>query len=162
MDKSATLDSFDQKILALVQNDNLLTHSEIGDMVGLSTSAVRRRLKLMREQNVIIADVARVDPDTFGVTLITTVSFASESREIYDAFDQQIASLCPVKQSYHVAGSDDYVLIIHGPSLQWYEEWSRTVFMENEAIARYSTVVVWSCKKYETAIETDQAGAKSL
>lgn len=154
MNKFAKIDVLDQKILTLVQTDNLLTHAEIGETVGLSTSAVRRRLKLMRDQKIIVSDVSRVDPDAFGVTLITTVSFASESREIYESFDRQVASLSPVKQSYHVAGSADYVLIIHGPSLKWYEDWSKDVFMENEAIARYSTIVAWSCKKFETSIDT--------
>ncbi len=154
MTKLTGLDDFDHKILGLIQQNNLLTHGEIGEEIGLSASAVRRRLGELRKRGVVVADVARLHPDDFGVTLIVTVSFGEESPATYDEFDRQMRDLAPVKQSYHVAGSNDYVVIVHGPSLQWFERWGRDVFMSNPSIRRYSTTVVWSCKKFETAIAT--------
>ncbi|MEM7707241.1 MAG: Lrp/AsnC family transcriptional regulator [Pseudomonadota bacterium] len=154
MAKIADMDDFDHKILSLIQQNNLLTHNQIGEHIGLSPSAVRRRLGELRKRGVVIADVARVHPDDFGVTLIVTVSFGEETPATYDEFDRQMRDLAPVKQSYHVAGSNDYVVIVHGPSLRWFEQWGRDVFMSNPAIRRYSTSVVWSCKKFETAIAT--------
>ncbi|MBL4871332.1 MAG: AsnC family protein [Robiginitomaculum sp.] len=44
------LDDFDKNILSIVQDDNQLSHSEIGKRVGLSTSAVRRRLSHLQYQ----------------------------------------------------------------------------------------------------------------
>ena len=43
------LDRFDLKLLDLVQRDNRLTGETLGDRVGLSATAVQRRLKRLRE-----------------------------------------------------------------------------------------------------------------
>ena len=128
------LDDFDKNILSIVQDDNQLSHSEIGKRVGLSTSAVRRRLSHLRISGIIFKDVSLVKPDHFSVTLIVTLSFGVESIKAYDAFDQLVLESPEIQQSYHVAGSNDYILIIHGPSLIWYEEWAKHMFMSNPAI----------------------------
>lgn len=146
------LDNFDREILRIVQANNLITHTKIGEKVGLSTSAVRRRLSILRENGTIIKDVALVKRDNLDVTVIISVSFKEDTVEGYDAFDKQMASLPNVKQSYHVSGSTDYVLIVHGPSLTWYEDWAKTHLMSNPAILRHDTSVIWSCKKFETSI----------
>lgn len=151
------LDRFDHAILAEVQNDNQLTHAEIGARVGLSTSAVRRRLKALNASGVILNNVALLDPDMFGVTLIVEIAFLEERPGHYDAFNQKMQALPNVLQSYSVAGQSDYILIVLGPSLQWYEKWSTETFMGDPNIRRASTRVAWSCKKNMPFITTDQA-----
>ena len=49
------MDSFDRKILALVQRDCQLKAEAIAEEVGLSTSAVQRRLRQLRTDKVITA-----------------------------------------------------------------------------------------------------------
>ncbi|OAO04503.1 hypothetical protein A8B75_07805 [Sphingomonadales bacterium EhC05] len=146
------MDRADRQILEIVQKENQLTHAEIGEQVALSESAVRRRLKALRDSGTIARDVSILKPAGEGVRLIVTLSFEKESREIYDDFDRQISHLPQVLQSYHVSGSVDYILIVHGPDVEWYEEWSKAAFMSNPNIQRFTTHVVWSCKKFETAI----------
>ncbi len=157
MTQTATpsLDSFDRAILGIVQADKQLSYGEIGDKVGLSASAVRRRLGDLRGRGVIARDVSILDADSFGPTLIVTVSFAVESLEIYADFERTVQALPQVRQCYHVAGSSDYVLIVQVPTLQFYEAWSMRHFMSNDAIRRYDTIVAWSCKKFETAIDLE-------
>ncbi|MGK0339827.1 MAG: Lrp/AsnC family leucine-responsive transcriptional regulator [Candidatus Azotimanducaceae bacterium] len=84
--------------------------------------------------------------------LIVTITFAKESTEAYEALEQQIKQAPRILQAYHVAGAEDYVMFVVGPSLQWYGTWSRQAFMTNPAIHRYDSRVVWSCAKFETAI----------
>lgn len=146
------MDSFDRKLLALMQQDNQRTHSAMGDEIGLSASAVRRRLAKLRADGVIERDVALLRQNGMGVRLIVTVTFGHETVEAFDAFDRQIVETPEILQGYHVAGTEDYVLIVHGPNLHWYENWSKQAFMANPAIRRYDTRVVWSCKKFETSI----------
>jgi Lrp/AsnC family transcriptional regulator, leucine-responsive regulatory protein len=154
MTKFATvleLDHFDRGILQIVQANNQLSHAAIGQKVGLSASAVRRRLTAMRASGVIERDVSVLAREAAGITLIVSLNFAYETPAIYAAFDDQMRALPEVTQCYHVAGPIDYILVIAAPSLEWYEDWSKKQFMANEAIARYDTTVVWSCKKFETA-----------
>lgn len=148
----AELDAFDRHILSIVQQNSHQTHSEIGEKIGLSSSAVRRRLNALRDNNVIEKEVAILSQNATGVRLIITITFQNESIEAFDALDRQIRDTPEVLQGYHVSGPEDYILIVHGPSLSWYEDWSKQAFMSNPAIRRYDTRVVWSCKKFETAI----------
>lgn len=147
-----TLGDADRAILRIVQKDNQATHAAIGQQVGLSTSAVRRRLVALRENGYIIKDVSILRSDTLGVTLIVQISFGEDTPEGYAKFDQHINTLPNVKQSYHVSGSTDYILIVQGPSLQWYEEWAKENIMSQAAIKRHDTSVVWSCKKFDTTV----------
>lgn len=161
MPKIATrvqMDSFDRAILKVVQQNNQLSHATIGIQVGLSASAVRRRLQALRSSGIIARDVALLNSDIFGVTLIVTVTFDQESLKIYADFETQMCALPQVRQCYHVAGTGDYLLIVHAPSLRDYEDWSKRELMANAAIRRYDSVVSWSCKKFETAIDTSAIG----
>ena len=54
----STLDKADLAILRIVQKDNQITHAAIGDKIGLSVSAVRRRLVALRQDGHISKDVS--------------------------------------------------------------------------------------------------------
>ncbi len=148
----SNLDPFDRQILDVVQHDSHKTHAEIGKIVGLSASAIRRRLTALRDSKVIEKEVAILRRDGMGVRLIVTITFENESIEAFQAFDQLIIDTAEIVQGYHVSGKEDYILIVHGPNLEWYEEWGKQTFMSNPAICKYATQVIWSCKKFETAI----------
>ncbi len=60
------MDSFDVKILNIIQRDNCLPAEKIADQVGISPSAVQRRLKRLRENGIIEAEVAIISPETAG------------------------------------------------------------------------------------------------
>ena len=55
------LDSFDRKILKIVQSNNRVTSEKLAKDVGLSSSACQRRLNSMRKDGVIKKDVSVLD-----------------------------------------------------------------------------------------------------
>jgi len=61
------LDKFDRRILAILQTDARRSAELIGAEIGLSASAVQRRIVRLREEGVIVAEVAIVDPGARGV-----------------------------------------------------------------------------------------------
>lgn len=63
------LDDFDRRLLALVREDNLQPARILADKVGLSLSAVLRRLRRLRDEKVIVADIAVVNPALTGSAL---------------------------------------------------------------------------------------------
>ena len=147
-----SIDALDRSILNIVQKNNQLSHAKIGELVGLSTSAVRRRLANLRKSGQIVKDVSLLNTEQFGITLIVSVAFKEDSVNAYDTFDKQMQKLAHVKQSYHVSGTTDYIIIVQGPSLSWYEGWSKQHLLNNANLKRHDTSVVWSCKKFETAV----------
>ena len=148
------LDTFDAAILDIIQSDASLSHEAIGKEVNLSASSVRRRIAHLRQTGIIERDVSLVNIEQFGVLLIVSVILNQETPEIYNELDDVFAGQDLVKQSYHVSGENDYVLVIHAASMRAYEEWARSVLMSNPYINRFNTTVVYSRRKFDTSVTT--------
>lgn len=146
------MDSFDRAILDVVQDDSSLTHADIGDIVGLSGSAVRRRIQALKAQGVIAREVALLGPEAKagGITVIVTVAFEKESKPAYDAFRATMLAEPCVLQCYATAGQFDFVLVVAAASPGEYETWGERVLMSNAALRRYDSYVVWSTVKFTT------------
>ncbi|TJW74645.1 MAG: AsnC family transcriptional regulator, partial [Mesorhizobium sp.] len=80
------LDRVDRKLLNAVQRDNRLTTAELGELAGLSATACQRRLKRLRDEGVIEADVAIVSPQAVGRPMLMLASISLE-RERVDIID---------------------------------------------------------------------------
>ena len=64
MTEFVAIDDFDRKLLARVRRNNLEPARVTAEAVGLSESAVLRRLRRLRAEGVIVRDVAVIDPFT--------------------------------------------------------------------------------------------------
>lgn len=107
------LDAFDRRILARVQSDCHRPAESIAAEIGLSASAVQRRLRRLRERGVIRAEVALLDAAALGagLTLIAGIGF---EREHYAALARLRALLAPepaVQQAYSTTGDNTQVVI---------------------------------------------------
>jgi DNA-binding Lrp family transcriptional regulator len=138
-----TMDRIDRKILALYQQDTRRIAESIGGEVGLSAAAVQRRLKRLRSEGVITAEVALLNNGATGVpiTCIVTVSLATGAAQV-DGFKRQMRTHEQVQQCYHVTGSTDFVLVVVATSMENYGAFVRTCFESNPQVARYETHVV--------------------
>lgn len=154
MPKIATLsvDDFDRKLLTWVQRNNRLTHEQLATKVGISPSAVRRRLARLRADRVIVADVSLLDPSKRVVTVITSIRMVTETRAVYEAFRRKMKDASEVAQCYTVSGESDFIVIAHFDSLGSYEEWIDAYILSDDAVQRSETNIVYSCVKYDTSI----------
>lgn len=146
------LDPFDRRILDILQTDCTRAHSAIGEEVGLSGSAVRRRIAALRASGVIAREVAILgdSPGAAGITVIVTVTFERETRASYDAFRASMQREARVLQCYATAGQFDFILVVAAENPADYEAWGERVLMSNEALRRYDSFVVWSTVKSTT------------
>ena len=69
MSTTHTIDKLDKAILRRLQANGRETYDVIGEQVGLSPSAVLRRVKRLEESGVIDRYVALVQPETVGLGL---------------------------------------------------------------------------------------------
>jgi DNA-binding Lrp family transcriptional regulator len=136
------MDKIDRKILAIFQHDTRRIAETIGAEVGLSAAAVQRRLKRLRADGAITAEVAVLDGKSVGVpiTCIVTVSLASRAAHV-GRFKREIRGEAAVQQCYHVTGSTDLVLIVTSANMEEYGAFARKWF-ETAHVARYETHVV--------------------
>lgn len=146
------LDSNDRKLLTLVQQDNRLSYDSIAERLNMSASAVRRRLKRLRDEKVIVADVSIVNPGKRLVTVITAIRLLNETHAVYEAFKRKMIKCPEVAQCYTVSGEADFIVIAHFDDLPSYEEWIDKNILSNDAVQRSDTNIVYSRVKYETAV----------
>jgi len=152
MRRDIVLDGFDRKLLREVQRDNLRSQSELGEVVGLSPSAVRRRLKRLREAGVILSDVSLIAPSTIGETVIIGVRMEKESAASYARFKSRMLDCPEVSQCYSVSGEVDFVIVAHMENMEAYDGWIAEHLLSDAAIARSTTNIVYSRVKFETAL----------
>jgi Lrp/AsnC family leucine-responsive transcriptional regulator len=155
------MDAFDRHLLRLLQRDNRQSHDVLGEQVGLSPTAVRRRLQRLRESGVIRADVALLDASRVGITVITSIRFEKESTATYDAFKRRMKGAPAIAQCYTVTGDVDVILIGHFPDLAAYEQWMADELLTDPAVARSTANVVYRTVKFETAIALPEPGNNS-
>lgn len=137
------LDEFDRRILALVQLDARRPAETIGDAIGLSASAVQRRLARLRETGVITAEVALVDPKAAGhpLSMIVEVEVERERPELLRGFKDWLAAEPAIQEAWYVTGDGDYVLVIAARDVESYDALMQRLVAENPNVRRFRTRV---------------------
>ncbi|MER9337953.1 Lrp/AsnC family transcriptional regulator [Mesorhizobium sp. M0293] len=148
------LDRADASLLDAVQKDNRLTSEELADKVGLSPTACQRRLKRLRSEGVIEADVSIISPKAVGrpVTMIVLVSLERERADIVDRFKTSIRNTREVMIGYYVTGDADFILVVTAKDMEDYEQFTRRFFYENHDIKGFKTMVVMDRVKASFAV----------
>lgn len=138
------LDEYDKKLLRLVQQNNRLTADELGESVGLSTSAVQRRLKRLRNDKIIEADVAIISPGAagIGITCIVDIVLEDGNSRALEKFKTTMRQCTEVMQCYFVTGTYDFVVVVNVEDMRQYEEFSKKWFMDNPNVKHFYTHVV--------------------
>ena len=148
------LDSFDIKLLNLVQTDTRRTAQELSEAVGLSPSACLRRLNRLRETGVIEAEIAVVSPAAVGhrLTMVVEVSLERERPDIMSDFKKAMRMTPEGIQCYYVTGEVDFILIVAVKSMSDYETFTNDFLFNNKNIKRINTLVVMDRVKVSLAV----------
>jgi Lrp/AsnC family transcriptional regulator, leucine-responsive regulatory protein len=137
------LDKFDRGILAILQRDARRSAELIGTAIGLSASAVQRRIARLREEAVITAEVAIVDSRIVGrpLTLIVDVEVERERPELLVSLKQWVAAEPAIQEAWYVTGEGDYVLIVTACDVDDYDALMKRLLAENANVRRFQTRV---------------------
>jgi DNA-binding Lrp family transcriptional regulator len=103
-------DELDQQIVALLVENARLSYQEIGNRVGLSAPAVKRRVDRLVESGVITAFRAVVDPGAAGHAVEAFVELWCRSRTSPREIEAIIDGVTQVIAAYTVAGDADALL----------------------------------------------------
>lgn len=137
------LDEYDKKLLRLLQQNNKTTADELAELVSLSASAVQRRLKRLRDEKIIEADVSIISPVAggIGITCVVDVILQEGSSKAIDKFKTAMQKCTEVMQCYYVTGTYDFVLIVNTKDMRHYEEFSKKQLMDNPNVKHFYTHV---------------------
>lgn len=136
-------DELDLRILDLVQEDASLSTEAIAGDVGLSASAVQRRLSRMRRDRIIEKVVALVEPRALGraVTVLVEVEIDNERRNALDGFQRWIAEAPEVQSCWYVTGDADYVLLVCTRDLDGYNAFIERLMSEQPVVRKYKSLI---------------------
>src|SRR3546814_40520 len=111
--------------------------------LGLSVSAVLRRLRRLREEKVIVADIAVINPALTGsaLTMHVLVRMQQAGPQTMDGFAREIARHPEVTGAWDVTGDDDFLLKIQVGSMEEYDVFTRRVLGEDKGVHSFTTLI---------------------
>jgi DNA-binding Lrp family transcriptional regulator len=111
---SENLNSIDEKIIKILKNDSRKSFVEIANVIGMSESAVRRRVKNLQDIGVIKKFTIDMGPSnkTSAITLISVSSTADTSN-----VSDRLLNLKGIEVVYEITGQYDIATIIVAPTI---------------------------------------------
>lgn len=151
------LDSIDRKILELLQKNNRVTNLELAERVRLSPPTCLKRVRKLRDANVIAADVAILDPRRVGHSLfvIIEVVLDRQSEKLQQEFERKMAQTNEVMQCYMVSGHADFVVIVQISDMDAYHRFVRRVFTDDPNVRNFRSLFAMNRTKFRTEIHLD-------
>lgn len=156
-----TLDDIDRKLLELLQLDAARSLYDLGDAVGLSPSAVQRRLTRYRATGLIAKQVAVLDPEALPGTVLACVlvTLDRESKRLHAGFQDRMRATPEVQQCYGLAGAWDYLVMVVANGMPRCRTVIDELFLGAPNIKRYDTLFVFDVVKAGLRIPLRSAAA---
>lgn len=132
------LDSFSQKILALLQRDARRSVQEISEQVGLSSTPCWRRIKDMEQQGIIQRYTALLDHEKLGLHIcaILQIRLNRFDEGAAHAFEQALSEWPQVIECYRTSGTSDYIVKVLSADVASYDHFLQTKLMKQVSIAQ--------------------------
>jgi DNA-binding Lrp family transcriptional regulator len=147
------MDQIDHALLALLQEDSRRTADKLGEELGLSRSAVTRRIQNLREEGIIEKEVAILSEGfrRRRVTAIVNVQMDRHQPQEADQFRRAIRALPEVQLFVMITGASDALLLVSVRDMDHFN-----IFTEQLAsmplVRRYETSFIKRTVKFTTAV----------
>lgn len=147
------LDRLDRQLLACLQHNNLQTAERLAEQVGRSPSAIARRLRRLRSNGAIAADVALISDEAAGHPLQAVVQIQLERHAPHevDAVRRRLAASPNVQLVLNLAGAFDILILVVAPDMDAYNDLAARL-LEQTGIRRFETTFVKSRVKASLAV----------
>lgn len=138
------LDKLDMQLLALVQQNNLLTADQLAERIGLSPSAIARRLRRLRTSGAIVADVSLVSEQAAGdpLTAVVHIQLDRHTPQEDDRLRRRLVASPNVQLCLNLAGSFDILLLVVARNMREYNDFADAALEDNPAVRRFETTFV--------------------
>ena len=135
------LDKLDIAVLEQLQRDGRMTSAELGERVGLSSSAALRRVRRLEESGVTDRYVMLIDPVAIGrtVSVFVEVALDSQAENLLDEFEAAIAQTPEVMSCHLMAGDADYLIHVVCVDVADYERIHRQSLASLPHVSRLRT-----------------------
>ena len=148
------LDHTDRRILELLQTEPGINASEIGEKIGLSQSAVWRRMQSLREEGVIREQPVKLDREKVGLNtmVFAHVKLTSHGRSNLSDFSEAVRKYPEVLDCYVLLGNVDFLLRIVTEDIKAYEQFFFEKLSQLPGIQEVNSSIVLSDIKHTTVL----------
>lgn len=158
MADNAALDKLDKAILRALQDNGRETYDVVGGQVGLSPSAVLRRVKRLEESGIIDRYVALVRPESVGLGLTAYINVRLEKhtehhkRNPMDLFRASVQSWPEVVECVALTGEMDFLLRVVVQDMAHYSRFIMETLLKHPSVQDCKTSFVLDRVKATTAV----------
>jgi Lrp/AsnC family transcriptional regulator, leucine-responsive regulatory protein len=156
MSDAITLDAIDRRILQALQAQGRMTYDELASGVGLSASAVLRRVKRLEETGVIAGYAALLAPEKLGLGLTAHITVRlekhSERRNPMEAFAAAVQAWPEVVECAALTGEMDYLLRVRVRDMAHYSRFVMEHLLKHPSVQDCKTSFVLRQLKATTAV----------
>ena len=158
MTESSALDKLDKAILRALQQNGRETYDVIGEQVGLSPSAVLRRVKRLEDGGVIDRYVALVRPEAVGLGLTAYINVRLEKhtethkRNPMDVFRASVQGWPEVVECAALTGDMDFLLRVVVQDMAHYSRFIMDTLLKHPSVQDCKTSFVLERIKRTTAL----------
>ena len=144
----------DRRILAELQRDSRLTNQELADKVGMSSSAMWRRVKSLEEEGVILRYAAIVDPKKagFGLASMVHVSLARHEQKNVEHFIHEVLQHPEVLECFATSGEADFHLRVVVEDIDAYNMFLDNFIFRLPGVSQVRSNIVLKEIKADTAL----------
>jgi Lrp/AsnC family leucine-responsive transcriptional regulator len=152
------LDQVDRRILRALQVDGRTTYDTLAEQVGLSPSAVLRRVKRLEDSGAIAAYVALVPPERVGLALTAYINVRLEKhvevhkRTPMDLFRAAVQAWPEVVECSALTGEMDYLLRAVFADMAHYSRFIMETLLKHPSVEDCRTCFVLDRVKATTSV----------
>ena len=140
------IDTTDQKILNLLQEDGRIAASHIADKLDISIPTVTERIKKLQESGIIRGIHAVLDPKKLDLDVSALITVISESSSHYKKFIKTAKKTPEVMQCFSTTGNGSHSLLVVTRNSQTLEELLRSI-QSWPGVTRTETQIILSSYK---------------
>ena len=148
------MDLIDRRIIAVLQDDATVTHSELAERVGASSASCWRRIKFLEQSGVLLKTVRLVDPAQIAcnVNVLCNIRMRSHAPDARGAFESFVLTRPEIIECFSMSGEWDYLLRIVVADVADYNRFLMDTLLCHTSVAGASSHFALALTKYTTAL----------
>lgn len=148
------IDHTDRRIMEILQQAPGINAAELGEKIGLSQSAVWRRMQALREHGVIVDQPVRIDREKVGLNtmVFAHVKLTSHGRSNLAEFSEAVQEFPEVLDCYVMLGNVDFLLRIVTEDIKAYEQFFFEKLSQLPGIQEVNSSIVLSDIKHTNVL----------
>lgn len=148
------LDDIDYRILENLQNEGRITNVDLAAGVGITAPPCLRRVRALEDAGYIQGYHADLNHEAmgYGLTVFAMVGLHSQAECDLKAFENMVADMPMVRETYMLNGEIDFILKIVARDLAQFQEFLTTRLTPAPNVASVKTSLSIRCAKKITGI----------